>query len=586
MIRTSVCLSVCLLLICCALPVMAQRAASAESVVPAMVKFTGTLSDADGKPLTGTVGATFLLYKEQAGGAPLWMETQNVQADKSGRYSVMLGSATSHGMPAEAFAAGEARWLGVQPSGQAEQPRVVLVSVPYALKALDAETLGGRPASAFMAAQPSGSKGNPLGPQAEQPNEIVCSSSSACKSGFVPLFSTNGGSAKVSDSIVTQSGTTVKIAGTETTTGTISSGGDLDANGNVNANGSVSASGSVNASGSVSASSVFGTLLTALGTSSGGSSVLGLASSGAGSFAAGVNGTLTSGDPTYSYGVYGENDSVTGGKGVFGFNKQGAGGVGVQGYAPGTNAIGVAGSSNTFGTVAHSLIGNVPLGVLGDSSSGYGIAATSDNSNALLAENHSTADTLVTVNNGGGAPFYAQGTGGYGFVDQNGNLVLTGVVFAAAKDFKIDHPLDPANKYLYHASIESSEMKNIYDGIAVLDGSGSARVELPEWFEAVNGDFRYQLTALGAPGPNLHIAQKISNNQFTIAGGQPGMEVSWLVTGVRHDAYAQAHPLQVSVDKSEGERGYYIHPELYGASAEKSLASAHRAQFPKLANPK
>jgi hypothetical protein len=121
-------------------------------------------------------------------------------------------------------------------------------------------------------------------------------------------------------------------------------------------------------------------------------------------------------------------------------------------------------------------------------------------------------------------------------------------------------------------------MKNIYDGVAVLDAGGSATIELPDWVQAVNGDFRYQLTAIGAPGPNLHIAREIANNRFEIAGGQPGMKVSWQVTGVRHDAYAKAHPLVVSVQKSPNERGYYIHPELYGAPAEKSLAAAHRTQ--------
>jgi len=129
-------------------------------------------------------------------------------------------------------------------------------------------------------------------------------------------------------------------------------------------------------------------------------------------------------------------------------------------------------------------------------------------------------------------------------------------------------------------------MKNIYDGVAMLDGAGSATVTLPDWFEAVNGDFRYQLTAMGAPGPNLHIAREISNHQFMIAGGQPRMRVSWQVTGVRHDAYAKAHPLQVSVDKPAGERGYYIHPELYGAPAEKSLAAAHRTKVMQHTNQK
>jgi hypothetical protein len=136
---------------------------------------------------------------------------------------------------------------------------------------------------------------------------------------------------------------------------------------------------------------------------------------------------------------------------------------------------------------------------------------------------------------------------------------------------KIDHPLDPANKYLYHSSVESSEMKNIYDGLVRLDAGGEAVVQLPEWFETLNTEFRYQLTAIGAPGPNLYIAQKVRGNSFRIAGGSPGMEVSWQVTGVRQDPYARAHPLEVEVVKPPRERGYYIRPELYGAPQERQM---------------
>jgi len=120
--------------------------------VPTVVQFSGVLSDMNGKPLSGTVGVTFLLYKDQQGGAPLWLETQNVQPDKAGRYSVMLGSTSNRGLPNDIFVAGEARWLAVQAQGQPEQPRVMLLSVPYALKAGDAETLGGLPVSAFALA--------------------------------------------------------------------------------------------------------------------------------------------------------------------------------------------------------------------------------------------------------------------------------------------------------------------------------------------------------------------------------------------------------------------------------------------------
>ena len=108
----------------------------------------------------------------------------------------------------------------------------------------------------------------------------------------------------------------------------------------------------------------------------------------------------------------------------------------------------------------------------------------------------------------------------------DGNFFVNG-----SKDFRIDHPLDPTNKYLYHASIESSEVLNQYSGNVVLDDKGEGQVEFPEWFAAINEDFRYQLTAIGAPGPNLYIAKEISGNDgFTIGGGQPGLKVSWQVT--------------------------------------------------------
>jgi len=148
---------------------------------------------------------------------------------------------------------------------------------------------------------------------------------------------------------------------------------------------------------------------------------------------------------------------------------------------------------------------------------------------------------------------------------ESGNLNVTGAITAGVKDFRIDHPLDPKNKYLYHTSVESSEMMNIYTGNAILDNSGEAVISLPKWFEALNADFRYQLTAIGAAAPNLHIAQEIAQNQFSIAGGAPGMKVSWQVTGVRHDPYAKAHPLAVEVRKSEKTRGQYLHPDAYGA---------------------
>jgi roadblock/LC7 domain-containing protein len=165
---------------------------------------------------------------------------------------------------------------------------------------------------------------------------------------------------------------------------------------------------------------------------------------------------------------------------------------------------------------------------------------------------------------------YAADDGG-GYAGYFDGLLHASSVTSSVKAFKIDHPLDPENSYLYHSSVESPEMKNVYDGVAYLDGSGEAWVELPEWFEALNRDFRYQLTAIGAPGPDLYIADKISGNRFRIAGGRPGMEVSWQVTGIRHDPAADAHRIQVEVTKPERERGKYLDPEAYGVGEQSGM---------------
>jgi hypothetical protein len=125
---------------------------STATALPRLMRFGGTVRDPDGNPLTGAAGITFALYSEQTGGAPLWLETQNVTADSNGRYTALLGSTKPEGLPAELFNSEQARWVGVQVQGQAEQPRVLLVSAPYALKAGDAETIGGLPPSAFVLA--------------------------------------------------------------------------------------------------------------------------------------------------------------------------------------------------------------------------------------------------------------------------------------------------------------------------------------------------------------------------------------------------------------------------------------------------
>jgi hypothetical protein len=142
----------------------------------------------------------------------------------------------------------------------------------------------------------------------------------------------------------------------------------------------------------------------------------------------------------------------------------------------------------------------------------------------------------------------------FGHVIIQGSVQIDGPLSKPAGSFKIDHPLDPQNKYLYHSFVESPDMKNIYDGVVALGADGTATVELPDWFEALNRNFRYQLTCIGEYAP-VYIAEEVQHNRFRIAGGRPGLKVSWQVTGTRHDAYANAHRIPVEEDKPEQERG-------------------------------
>ncbi len=212
-----------LILLLCSLAGVAQQvvATNTNVAVPPLINFSGTLTDTSGKPLTSMIAATFSLYSEQTGGAALWMETQNVTPDSSGHYTVMLGSTSSTGLPANIFVAGEAHWLGVQIEGEAEQPRVLIVSAPYALKAGDAQTLGGLPASAFVLTAPaSGATGAGTNPASDASPTPAASGSSATTSDVttsggtenaVPLFTT---ATNIQNSILVQSGrAAISVAG-------------------------------------------------------------------------------------------------------------------------------------------------------------------------------------------------------------------------------------------------------------------------------------------------------------------------------------------------------------------------------------
>jgi hypothetical protein len=251
------------------------------------------------------------------------------------------------------------------------------------------------------------------------------------------------------------------------------------------------------------------------------------------SSANGVHGESQTGD-----GVYGQSSNANGVHG------ESPNGTGVYGHG----VVGVSGSSDHAG-----FFGSV--GVFGSSSAGVGVFGTSETGTG--ASGYSANSTGI----------YGQGKPAGRF---QGDVEVTGTLTKGKVAFKIDHPLDPAHKYLCHASVEAPAMKNLYDGTCQLDAQGEAVVELPAWFEALNTAFCYQLTCLGGYAP-VYIAQEIQDRRFTIAGGRPGMKVCWQVTGIRQDAYARAYPLSVEQEKSGQEQGHYLHPELYGASQEQHV---------------
>jgi trimeric autotransporter adhesin len=196
----------------------AQTSSETASALPRLVRFGGTVEDLNGKPVTGVAGITFKLYSEQTGGAPLWMETQNVTADGIGHYSALLGVTQSGGLPSELFVTEQARWVGVQVQGQPEQPRVLLVSAPYALKAGDAETIGGLPPSAFVLAAPSAAAtGSVAGPVAQAAGNSSATATDVTTTGgteyYLPFFS---GASSIVDSEAYQAATGIGIRGTLT----------------------------------------------------------------------------------------------------------------------------------------------------------------------------------------------------------------------------------------------------------------------------------------------------------------------------------------------------------------------------------
>jgi hypothetical protein len=212
-----------------------------------------------------------------------------------------------------------------------------------------------------------------------------------------------------------------------------------------------------------------------------------------------------------------------------------------------------------------------------------GATITSTNDLGLYAA--APGEFIRFTTNGGGFVWYSDGAvnpgGGAARMQLTsaGNLSVVGSLSKGGGSFKIDHPLDPDNKYLYHSFVESPDMMNIYNGTTTTDNRGFAVVELPDYFEALNRDFRYQLTVVDDSENDFILAKvyrKIgvdAPRQFTIKSSMPNIEVSWQVTGIRRDAWAEKNRIPNSVDKPAAEKGKLLHPEAFGKAAEHGIVT-------------
>ncbi len=279
--------------------------------------------------------------------------------------------------------------------------------------------------------------------------------------------------------------------------------------------------------------------------------------------------------------------SVDNGNGVITITNTAAGGPGI--FSTGGNAnmivgggagmLALGGTGGSDGATTPGGVGIVAFGgsaTMGSGGTGGsligGVSTAGDGGDGAFA----VGALGVGTGNKGGRGIIAIPGGGAGGATPGlagefiGDVEITGNLSKGGGSFKIDHPLDPENKYLYHSFVESPDMMNVYNGTITTDDQGEAIVTLPDYFESLNKDFRYQLTVIGQFAQAI-VGQKIKGNRFVIKTNAPNVEVSWQVTGIRQDAFANKNRIPVEVLKPEIERGSYLHPEAFQQPVERGV---------------
>ena len=605
---------------------------SVFSQIPKVISYQGILSDASGNPKpNGNYSITFSLYDVLSGGSALWSETKTISI-KKGLFSTLLGDETPFNSNLK-FDKQYFLGIKIESEAELS-PRLVLSSVSYSISSVNADTANYAKQFKINNGQVVRSlnglkdniilKGSGGAAVTSNGDTISIAASGGGSGGGISAIQNTDNTLSISNP--TGSTTTINlhspfIINSKVGIGVNSPASSLDVSGGGGNNAGVGIHGSSNDNYGIYGTSnksygLFGESAHSFGVyartydetnyaflsgnGAGNKNYCGLSSGNYAIFANGPAALSTVGigaepDP----GNAGVKLNINGGGGI-GLHVVGNGspgsyamytegpsyfngtiGVGVLSPASqldvnGGSNIGIHGSSNSdYGMYGTS---NSWIGVFGESGSSYGVIGRTYNPDnyGVFAENKGNSSNIICGLASGSYGLYTNSQIAASDLNLSYNLSVSGETYlhnlhvSGSKDFCIDHPMDPANKYLIHSCIESPDRMNIYNGNVITDGSGSAVVNLPSYFQTLNIDYRYQLTVIGQFAQAI-VENEISNNQFTIKTDKPNVKVSWQVTGIRNDVYAKSNPMVVEKEKPANERGKYLEPELYGQPKEKGI---------------
>lgn len=568
----------------------AQSSDTSDQSVSRLISYQGILTDSNGEAVSdGEYIMSYNLYDSEAGTTVLWSETQTVPVN-DGVFNVLLGSVNPFDIDFDTQL-----WLGITVAGGSElSPRLSLTSSAHSMCARAVED-GSITTTSIADEAVTGDK---LHEDAIKAGENISLSRDAGNNFVISASVSGGGLTEViSDGTLAGAGisgnplgladnaiTTTKIANAVVTSAKI-------ANNSITStkiqDGAVAASDL--ASNAVTTVKLHdGAVTKAKLSATGGSNgqVLKLSSGSltwgndnTGELTLPYSGTYSSGDNTDIFyirnngtgrSIHAVTESATAiwaetSSGFAGIDARNGSGYGVVGRSTSSHAVDGR-STSSYGIYGTSESGTAVFG-RAMASSGATFGGYFQNDSPVGTGVYGKANTTTGTNFGVvGLTNSSDGYGGYFY----GRVHVNGYLSKASGAFEIDHPLDPANKILRHSFVESPDMMNVYNGNIITDGNGSAVVVLPQYFEALNMDFRYQLTVIGEFAQAI-IAEKISGNRFTIRTDKPNVEVSWQVTGVRKDAWAKENRIVVEEYKKPEARGYYLYPQLYGQPQTRSI---------------